>query len=232
VSEFWLWLYVAAMASGVVLFVVWSRNPKGIPMLEYGIATAIPLWSGLWYAVMALGGGQTEVAGQTTYWARYADWLVTTPLLLVALALTAMHALPRKRWGLIAALVVVDVVMISSGLAADFMESTAARYGLYAVGVVALVVLIGLVWGPLRQTAMQQPAPLAAVHKEVALLLSVLWVGYPLIWILGPSGIELFGDTTDTALFVLLPILSKVGWSAVDLGRLRRLADRGELALA
>jgi bacteriorhodopsin len=232
VTEVWLWVYVAAMATGVTLFLFWLRDPKGLPPVEYGIAIAIPLWSGLWYAVMALGGGQTEVAGQTTYWARYADWVVTTPLLLVALSLTAMHALERKRWGLVAALVVADVVMISSGAAADFMESDAARYGLYALGWVGLLTVIGLVWGPLRRLASTQPEPMAKAHKEVALLLSLLWVGYPLIWVLGPSGVGLFGETTDTALFVVLPILSKVGWSAVDLGRLRQLSDRGELTIA
>lgn len=57
------------MAAGAALFVVWSRDPRGVPRLEYVVATAIPRWSGLWYAVRALGGGQTEVAGQTTYWA-------------------------------------------------------------------------------------------------------------------------------------------------------------------
>jgi bacteriorhodopsin len=158
--------------------------------------------------------------------------VVTTPLLLVALALTAMHALERKRWGVVVALVVADVAMITCGLAADLMTSSALRFGLYGLGVAALLVVIGLVWGPLRSMALQQPEPMARVHKEVALLLSVLWVGYPTIWILGPSGLGLFGDSTDTMLFVLLPILSKVGWSAVDLARLRRLSERGQLTVA
>ncbi|MEG3635376.1 bacteriorhodopsin [Micromonospora palythoicola] len=229
---FWLWFYVVAMAAGVALFSYWRANPKGVPPVEYSIATAIPLWSGFWYVVMAVGGGRIEVADQTTFWARYADWVVTTPLLLVALSLTAMHALPRKRWGLVRALVAADIIMITSGFLADLMESRAGRYGLYAVGVVALLVVFGLIWGPLRATAARQPAPMSRVFTQVALLLSVLWIGYPLIWILGPSGIGQFGETTDTALFVILPILSKVVWSAVDLGLLRRLSDRRLLTVA
>ncbi|MFI6243173.1 bacteriorhodopsin [Micromonospora sp. NPDC050795] len=230
--EFWLWFYVAAMAAGVVLFGFWRANPKGIPPIEYAIAVAIPLWSGFWYLVMALGGGRADVGDQTTFWARYADWVITTPLLLVALSLTAMQALPNKRWGLVRALVAADILMITMGFLADVMENRAARYSLYAVGVVALLVVFGLIWGPLRATAARQPAPMSRTFTQVALLLSVLWVGYPLIWILGPSGLELFGNTTDTALFVILPILSKVGWSAVDLGLLRRLSDRRLLTVA
>jgi bacteriorhodopsin len=43
------------------------------------------------------------------------------------------------------------------------------------------------------------------------------------IWILGPSGIGLFSQAIDTLLFVLVPIVSKVGWSIVDLTSLRAL---------
>jgi bacteriorhodopsin len=227
-----LWGYVAAMAAGVALFLSWGRDPRGVPRVEYLIAAAIPLWSGAWYAVMALGGGQVQVAGQTTYWARYADWLVSTPLLLLALSLTAMHALPRKRWGLVAALIAADVVMITAGLVADLQESSTARYAFYAVGVAALLTVLALVAGPLRRTARLQPPEMAEVHREASVLLAVLWTGYPVIWLLGPSGLGLFGQLADTALFVLLPIASKVGWSVVDLTRLRGLAERDVLTVA
>lgn len=45
---------------------------------------------------------------------RYVDWLLTTPLLLLDLALLAL-AVPRRRVGLIATLMGVDVFMIQTG---------------------------------------------------------------------------------------------------------------------
>ncbi|WP_299036115.1 bacteriorhodopsin [uncultured Pseudokineococcus sp.] len=228
----WLWSYVGVMALGAVVFGVWARNPLGVPRVEYVVAAAIPVWSGTWYAVMALGGGQTEVAGQTTYWARYVDWVVTTPLLLVALALTATHALPRFPRRLVAALVAADVVMITAGALADLAEAAAWRYALHGLGWLGLVAVLALVWGPLRRLAEQQPPAMAAAFRRVALLLSLLWLGYPLVWLLGPSGLGLVGQTTDTALFVLLPAVSKVVWSVVDLTELRTLSRRGELRVA
>jgi bacteriorhodopsin len=122
--------------------------------------------------------------------------------------------------------------MITCGLLADLQEDRTARYAFYAAGVVALLGIFYLVAVPLRRVALQQPPEMAAVHKEVAVLLAVLWTGYPVIWLLGPSGLGLFGGVTDTALFVLLPILSKVGWSIVDLGRLRGLSERDHLEVA
>ncbi|MEH1100953.1 bacteriorhodopsin [Micromonospora sp. CPCC 205561] len=230
-TDWWLWMYVAAMAGGVALFTRWRADPRGVPLSEYRVAIAIPFWSGLWYLVMALGGGRAEVAGHTVYWARYADWVVTAPLLLVALMLTGTHSLPGRRWRLMTALVGANVVMILSGLVADLTTDGTARYTLYAIGVLALLVVYGLVWGPLRAHARRQPAGIAAVYTEAALLLSVLWAGYPVFWILGPSGVGLLGSTTTSVLLVGLSILSKVGWSIVDLGRLRALSDRGHLTV-
>ncbi len=60
----------------------------------------------------------------------------------------------------------------------------------------------------------------------MATLLTALWIGYPVIWALGPSGIGLYGPVANTALFVLLPIVSKVGFSIYDLSELRRLGRR------
>ncbi|MEV4463293.1 bacteriorhodopsin [Micromonospora echinofusca] len=230
-TEWWLWTYVAAMAGGVLLFSRWRADPRGVPRSEYRVAIAIPLWSGFWYLVMALGGGRAEVAGHTVYWARYVDWVVTAPLLLVALMLTGTHALPGRRWRLMTALVGANVVVILSGLAADLTANATSRYGLYAIGMLSLLAVYALVWGPLRAHAHRQPERIAAVYTEAALLLSVLWAGYPLFWLLGPSGVGLLGSTPTSMLFVGLSILSKVGWSIVDLSRLRTLSDRGHLTV-
>ncbi|MBQ0893198.1 bacteriorhodopsin [Micromonospora sp. U56] len=230
-TEWWLWMYVAAMAGGVVLFTRWRADPRGVPGSEYRVAIAIPLWSGFWYLVMALGGGRAEVAGLTLYWARYVDWAVTAPLLLVALMLTATHSLPGRCWGLTSALVGTNLVVFLSGLAAELATDATIRYTLFTIGVLAFLGLYGLIWGPLRTHAHRQPEGIAAVYTEAAQLLSVLWVGYPLFWLIGPTGVDLISSATTSLLFVLLSILTKVGWSILDLGRLRALSDRGHLTV-
>ncbi|MFG2102093.1 bacteriorhodopsin [Micromonospora echinaurantiaca] len=230
-TEWWLWMYVAAMAAGAVLFIRWQANPRGVPLSEYRVAIAIPLWSGFWYLIMALGGGRAEVAGHTLYWARYVDWAVTSPLLLVALVLTATHSLPGRRWGLAGALVGTNLVVFLSGVTAELAADATIRYTLFTIGVLAFLGIYGLVWGPLRTHAHRQPEPIAAVYTEAALMLSVLWVGYPLFWMIGPTGLGLISSATTSLLFVLLSILTKVGWSILDLGRLRALSDRGHLTV-
>ena len=216
-------VYVACMAGGALLFTVWMANPRGVPVWEYIVAITIPVWSGLAYLAMAFGYGAVEVAGQTTYWARYADWVVTTPLLLAALWMTATTRTKKgPHVATLVALVVADIVMILCGLVGDLSVGP-ARFVYYGIGVAALVLIFWIVWGPLRRVAEAQDAEVGRTFRTVAAYLGVFWVGYPLTWILGPSGIGVVGQTVDTALFVLLPVFSKVGFSVLDLGLLRKM---------
>lgn len=219
-------VYVASMAAGALLFIAWSRDPKGVPVWEYLVAAIIPVWSGLAYLAMGLGLGTVEVAGQTTYWARYADWVVTTPLLLAALWMTATtRSDKRPHVPTLLTLVAADVVMILSGLVADLSEGS-ARLVFYGIGVAALAVVFWTAFTSLRRVA-HQDAAVGRIYDRVALYLALFWVGYPLTWILGPSGFGVVGQDVDTALFILLPIFSKVGFSVYDLSLLRRLSTEG-----
>ena len=85
------WLYITGMAIGAIHFMLLGRNPRGVPQYEYLVAAFIPIWSGLAYLSMTLPQGnleqgKIEVAGQIAHFARYADWIVTTPLLLLSLS--------------------------------------------------------------------------------------------------------------------------------------------------
>ena len=224
------WLYVAGMAAGVLLFWGWSRNPKGVPLYEYLIAIFIPVWSGLAYTAMALGQGQIEIAGQTTYFARYIDWVVSTPLLLLALALTAMFYVPRdkRQISLLAGLLGADVVMILCGLVADLSRDPTIRLTWYALGCVAFVVVLWVIWVPLRAIAGAHGAELSQIYTRLAGYLTVLWFAYPTVWLLGPSGFGVIGQVTDTLLFVVLPFFSKVVFSIIDLASLRNLDKTAE----
>ncbi len=223
-------IYVGCMAAGALLFAAWMRDPKGVPRWEYVVAITIPVWSGLAYLAMALGMGTVEVAGQTTYWARYADWVVTTPLLLTALWMTATtRTTKREHAPALVTLIVADVVMILSGLVADLSDAP-ARGVYFGIGVAALGLIFWIVWGPLRRVAHHDPE-VGRAYTTVAGYLSLFWVGYPLTWALGPSGLGVVGQDVDSILFVLLPVFSKVGFSILDLGLLRKMGGEAGRAV-
>ncbi|QYO64151.1 bacteriorhodopsin [Leptolyngbya sp. 7M] len=183
---------------------------------------SIPIWSGLAYMAMAIDQGKVEAAGQIAHYARYIDWIVTTPLLLLALSWTAMQFI-KKDWTLIGFLMSTQVVVITTGLIADLSERDWVRYLWYICGVVAFLIVLWGVWGPLRQKSKSQGPELAELHDRLTIYFTVLWIGYPIVWLIGPSGFGWIDQTLDTFLFCLLPFFSKVGFSFLDLHGLRNL---------
>ena len=224
-QSLWLWFYVACMAAGSITIMMWSRNPKGVPHYEYAAAAFIPIWSGLAYMSMALGQGVIEVNGREVFVARYADWIVTTPLLLAGLAWTAMFY-TRKHASLIVTLLGADVIMILSGLFADLTSYEPIKWLWYLIGCICLAIIFWVAWGPLRRIADEQGSEVGQVYRRVATVLVVLWLGYPTIWALSSSGLGVLGNTATVALFVLLPIVSKVGFSLYDLSELRNMGAK------
>ncbi|MFV2019864.1 bacteriorhodopsin [Micromonospora sp. LOL_023] len=232
VSQWWLWLFVVVASGAVLYFAHWMREPKGVPVTVYLLAIGILIWSAVWHAVMALGGAHTMVGDHDVHWGYYADWMVTAPLLGYALVLVGTHALTGKRTDLVALVAVTSVPMIFCGLVGDLAPNPPTRYLAYGVGVAALAANFVVIWGPLRRAAAQQPDPMTAHFNQLALLLGALWIGFTLVWLLGPSGLGMLDEPTTTAVFVVLSVLMKVVWSAFDLRRLRSLADRDALHVA
>ncbi|MBW4542416.1 MAG: bacteriorhodopsin [Myxacorys chilensis ATA2-1-KO14] len=216
------WVYVIAMAIGALYFISLSHNPRGVPKYEYLVATFIPIWSGLAYMAMAMGQGKVEVAGQITHYARYIDWLVTTPLLLLALSWTAMHHVAKDST-LIATLMSVQVIVIGSGLMADLSTTEETRFLWYTCGVVAFLVVLWGIWVPLRAKTRGQGIEISSLYDKLVAYFTLFWISYPIAWLIGPSGLGWVNQTVETFLFCLLPFFSKVGFSYLDLNGLRRL---------
>lgn len=215
------WLYVAVMAASAIAFLSMSSNPKGVPQYKYLIHTFVVIWSGLAYAALAMGQGKTEAFGQTVYYARYIDWVVTTPLLLLSLVLTGKYTVDMKG-PITAGLLGTQVIMILTGLVAE-LSPEGPRWFWYLSGCVALIVVLRLFWGPLNEIASQQGDHIRRVYRGSALFLTVQWLLYPLVWALGTPGLGLLNPFLTTALLILLPIVSKAGFAFYNLGKLRNL---------
>src|SRR6056297_3234869 len=139
----WLALGTVGMLLGMVYFMAkgWDvQDPEEeefyvITILIAGIAAAS-------YLSMFFGFGLTEVelvdgTVLDIYWARYADWLFTTPLLLLDLALLANA--DRET---IYTLIGLDVFMIATGLIGAFAQEAIWRIVWWGISTGALLVLL------------------------------------------------------------------------------------------
>ncbi len=215
------WIYVLVMLLGSLTVLYLSRNPKKVPKIEYFIAFIIPIWSALAYMAIALGQGTTKVSNQITFYARYIDWIITTPLLLISLCLVAMYYVKKDKV-LILSIVSADIIMVLGGLIADLSEGT-NRYIWYFIGIIGFLISLWIIWIPLRKLANSQGQKLGKVYSQLAAYLTLFWIGYPTVWILGPSGLSIVSQQIDTYAFIILPMFSKVGFGLLSLYLLRKL---------
>lgn len=110
------------------------------------------------------------------FWARYVDWALTTPLLLLDLFLLAGANGATIFMGVTA-----DVIMILTGLFAAFGgEKTGQKWGWYAISCIAfLVVLWHLILGG-RAAAMARGAKLGNFYTSIMGYTVVIWIAYPM----------------------------------------------------
>jgi bacteriorhodopsin len=80
---------------------------------------------------MVTGSPAALIEGRIFHWGRYIDWVIITPLLLLALALLALALLALARWQRnidpIIGLTVLDVLFILTGLRRGPASPASAR---------------------------------------------------------------------------------------------------------
>lgn len=206
--ETWFWVGAVGMTVGT-LFPIRDaiRNPSHRRF--DAVLASVTGAAAVAYALMALGVGALAVDGVTVQLARYADWLVTTPLLVLYLA---MLSRPGRRTYV--ALVAADVVVIAAGVGAALVP-TPEKWAFYAVGCVAYA---GLLYGLLHSlpAALGEDADprVDATFTTLRNLTVVLWTLYPVVWLLAPTGLGVLQPEMEAIVVVYLDFISKVGFVA------------------
>jgi bacteriorhodopsin len=213
----WLWLGTAGMTLGTLYFIARGWGVEDEEQQRFYVITIfITAIASVAYFVMATGFSLTRVTlGDRVldiYWARYADWLFTTPLLLLDLALLA-----RASRNTIYTLVGLDVLMIATGLVGALVTSSPAlRIVWWGVSSALLAFLLYFLVQAIRQAAGRQSESVRTLTRRLRNLLLTLWIAYPVVWILGTEGtIGLLPLYWETAAFMVLDLTAKVGFGLV-----------------
>lgn len=115
-----------------------------------------------------------EVIKRQVYWARYVDWSVTTPLLLLDLSLLAGLAGAN-----ILVAIVADVIMVLTGLFAAYGDSSGQKWGWYAWACIAYLVIVYQVIVNGRGAAANKDSKTKAFFAALAGFTFILWTVYP-----------------------------------------------------
>lgn len=204
-----LWVGAVGLALGALAFAAVWRGESDYQRRRFARrATIVPAVAALAYATTGIGAGTVTVRPGPLYWARYADWLVTLPLLVVLLATLAGADRSTVR-----TLVVLAVAMVGAWLAGAITPRTAASVAFWAVGSGLLLVLVFLLVRRLDGRGTRRRDDVTETVATLRGLLIALVTAYPVVWIVGPaSTLGVVDATATTAAYMVLDLLAKVGF--------------------
>jgi len=137
------------------------------------------------------------------YWARYVDWSVTTPLLLLDLCLLAGVSGAN-----IFVAIIADLIMVLTGLFAALSEDQKPRWGYYAMACIAYLVIVYQLAIGGRATASKKDNKTATFYAAIGGFTLLLWTVYPIIWGVADGSYILNVDAEIVA-YAVLDVLAK-----------------------
>lgn len=193
-SDF-LWAVFSVMAATGLGTMIWSlKLSRGERAFHY-LSAAILATASVAYFSMASDLGATPVTVEFTnygpaevngarptrsiWYARYIDWTITTPLLLLEILLVS--GLPLST---IFVTIFFDLVMIITGLIGALVQST-YKWGYYTMGCVAMFYVFWVIYGPGLKSAAHLGDDFKKAYLYSSLLLTILWTLYPVSRISG-----------------------------------------------
>ena len=181
---------IAAMGASALFFFL-SRSsvaPKYRPALMVaGLVVALATYHYFriyesWAQAYALADGvfkSTAVRFNDAY--RYADWILTVPLLMVELI--AVLSLPKAQGrSLLIKLVVAAAVMIGLGYPGEISSDTTTRWFFWAASMVPFVYLLFVLYTQLSSSLKDQPQGVRGLVSLARFVLLVTWSFYPIAY--------------------------------------------------
>ena len=250
-QQTWLWIGTVGMALGAIVILALGRG-LGKHSHHAVASFFVCAIAACFYLLMAFGQGDVIVSpndlfltpieriedARLVYFARYIDWVFTTPLLLIGLmgvglaALTQAGEAMRERAGLVAGVVGADILMIVTGLFGALSLDDTHKYIWFAVSCVFFLGVLFVVWGPVRAAAKAQGGEIGALYDKLLAILTVLWFIYPILWLLGTEGTETISLNAEVTVFAIIDLLAKVGFGIVLVTGVKKLSEAGASASA
>ena len=230
--QFWLWLALACMAVGAAAILAKAKKRTADEEADGILHAIVPIIAACSYFAMACGQGSfpqplgAPAADQSFfYYARYLDWTFTTPILLFGLASTAMHSGLRRR-GAVFGLIASDLLMIATALFFGLSVTPWIKWTWFLISCGAFLAVYYVIWVALREENRKERDDVQSVFARNASILSVIWLIYPFVLLIGTDGLKLIDPGWTTALIAILDVTAKVFYGFMAVSERSRIVDR------
>jgi len=216
-----LWIVFVIMLLSSAAFTVLSWRIPVSRRLYHVITTLITIIAAISYFGMANGSGVSNHHTRKTehhkqripdthqpitrqvFWARYVDWSLTTPLLLLDLALLA-----GINGGHIVMLLLADLIMVLTGLFAAYGHNAGQKWGWYTIACVAYLFVIWHLVVNGRPQAAAKGSKTGKFFAAISLYTLLIWTAYPIIWGIA-DGSRILSVNQEIIAYAVLDVLAK-----------------------
>ena len=217
---------IATMGAGFLFFVLAQGNlaPKYRPaMVVSALVVAVACYHyfrifNSWNESYALSGEVYRATGipfNDAY--RYADWILTVPLLLVeAVAVLALAS--NIASGMIWRLALAAFVMIATGYPGEISGDTGTRLLWGTISTIPFIYILYTLFVELGKSLERQPSRVQILTRNLRLLLFASWGFYPIAYLLPVllgGGLSANGVVGLQVGYSLADILAKVGFGTL-----------------
>ncbi|KAL2059870.1 hypothetical protein VTL71DRAFT_10025 [Oculimacula yallundae] len=214
----WVVFFIMFISTLAFYYMAW-RTPVQ-KRLFHIITALITTFATLSYFAMATGDGNSfahsvvkeshkhtpdtvEHIFRQVFWARYVDWALTTPLLLLDLAFLA-----GMNGANITVTIVADLIMVLTGLFAAFGHTDGQKWGYYAMGCAAYLVIVYQLVVPGRRAVSAKGNSTAKLFASIGGFTLILWTLYPIVWGIG-DGARKWSVDAEIISYAILDVLAK-----------------------
>jgi len=215
------WAVCAVMIVSTMGFAGWAFTVPRSKRIFHYITASITMVAAVAYFTMGSNLGyaaipvefrrsRAVVAGniREVFYVRYIDWVVTTPLLLLDILLTA--GLP---WPTILYTILIDEIMIITGLVGALVASS-YKWGYFVFAMFALFYIgYELLWVGRLHSRHFGPA-IARTYMLCGGWTIFLWFLYPVAWGLAEGG-NIISPDSEAVFYGILDVLAKPGFGII-----------------
>lgn len=199
-----LWVGVVSHSFSSFAYVIASKRCKESNQIYYYINIIICSIATTCYFLMAMRQSDyIKHDGHLAFWARYLEFLIGTPLLLIDLCM--MIRLPSSTMFYICFM---DILMIGSGWFATISTSVMSKWIFFILGCIFFYPILDAVLGFTPDLNITNPNSITSHNRFVILYTAIVWNGYVILWILH-DGFEWVSINTECVIHTILDILAK-----------------------
>ena len=137
---------------------------------------------------------------------RYADWLITVPLLIIEL-LIVLGVAKQERRSLMLKLVPATILMVGLGYPGEVANSNGAKWTFWVLAMLPFIYILRTLYSELQKAGQRETGAVATQIKNATYVLLTTWLVYPIAYLF-----PIFDGESET-----LETLRQVGYTFADI---------------